>query len=65
MPAQQLNSEATLFSTDSCPRCGGKHEMVKAQAFKRPNPNWSRWYMCPTYKEPVLMRPMPEEGTSG
>jgi len=47
----------TQFSSavKGCARCGRTHR-VMFHRFKRPTRDYTYWGMCPTTKEPILMK---------
>lgn len=42
-----------ITDLQNCYACGGTHSDLEAIAYRRPNPPYTHWYMCPTAVEPV------------
>jgi hypothetical protein len=56
---EKTNEKNVPLSVGNCARCGKKHRPLMFKKFKRQTqsePPSTHWAMCPTTKEPILMR---------
>ncbi len=58
MPRKRKPKTDYLDAThlEGCQRCGGNHEMLRFAPLNNPVDEYAWWALCPTTKQPLLMR---------
>lgn len=50
-----VHSAPSVVKINDCARCGGNHDCVRMQKFRRPAGIFSYWAECPITLEPIFI----------